>query len=244
MSKPAPATRKFEPTQEETTTVNLLQQWKLIIGLILAVIAWWLFRGYTAPVTGVFSGDSLFLMFVALIGGGKAFVWQAKINSPAVIWNSGNSTFDGAVDRIGDWRIIRLGGMWWGPWRWPGNEGSIIFHKSAGLRRGKSVDVAIRGLTIEFAELPPTVRRAFAERGYPQPIIFGMADESILTQMPNLEPMINDYLAQNKRIYELEKDVEGQQDYNEKMRNWQERMDIRSPSVGDKVKGLFKKEEY
>lgn len=190
-----------EETAKRYTPKSSIRKWWWLLILFLA---WLVFNGRYGKVE--FDAVSFYIVvFVLLIFFGYGIDMGFKHFSPKVIANPINSTFDGTVDKIGNYGLIRLGGFKAGNWYHPGNEGTLIAPRTTILPRGMSATVACRVEEVTEDELPDTIRDDVVARMYPKPYYLGYTDEEMFMAVPDLLFTLKENKQLNKRVAFLQK---------------------------------------
>lgn len=141
------------------------------------------------------------IMMLVLVEGVDA---QFRHKSPKIVTPAFVTTYSAKdIMSHGDFLIVRLGGVQAYGFYWPGNEGTLVVHKSAVNYIGDSIVITAMPEVVSFEELPPETRPWIEQLGLPEPHLMALVSEADLRK-PDVAAIVQKIKAIDRANKELE----------------------------------------
>lgn len=145
------------------------------------------------------------IIFIAL---GKTTILALKNNSPKVIFNPHHSTYNEEIQQVGNYGIVKLGGIKAFGLYYGGKDATLVAPITAFNKLGRSSVITTRVENINPDELNPEVLKFITDKGYPSNIIMGFADEEQELSKPDIVKLEAE-LKEKNTLLNMLKDILG-----------------------------------
>ena len=146
---------------------------------------WWLWFAIAIAIFfrdrwGMISQDRAMTLAEMIVVGATMFqmAWAyMKHKSPKVIMNPYHFSWDGTRTRIGNYYLVRLGGIRMKEFNWPGSEGTLITLVDSAGMVGDNLVTTARAEEVKIQQTPLEVQGELISKNFPKPLYLAYADD-------------------------------------------------------------------